>query len=58
MLMYFYGKTLRKLLDLHANEREIVIEVSGLTISYRLGYSSRKHNVGKGRGKGLLAFNT
>ena len=58
MLIYFYRKTLRKLLDLHANEREIDIEVSGLTISYRWGYSNRKHKVGKGRGKGLMAFNT
>lgn len=55
MLIYFYRKTL---LDLHANEREIDTEVGGLTISYRLGYSNRKHNVGKGKGKGLLAFNT
>lgn len=58
MLLYFYRKTLRKLLDLHVNERKIDIKVSGLTISYRWEYSNRKHNVGEGRGKGLLAVNT
>lgn len=56
--MYFNRKTLRNLLALHAEERETGRGISGLAISYRLGYYNRKNIVEEIIGKGLLAFNT